>query len=71
MLFSPILQLTKTLAEVGLLVNEHLSGNNVAKGHEHLEQILVSKLLGEVVDEQVGSLRALREQSRKSFITNV
>lgn len=44
MVFS--ISLTKTLAKVGLLIYEHLGRNDVAEWHEHLEQILISKLLG-------------------------
>ena len=50
--------LTKALAEVGLLVDEDLCGDNVTEGHEHLHEVLVAELLGEVVDEQVGAVGA-------------
>lgn len=49
-------QHTKTLAQVCLLVNENLGRHDIPKGHKHLQQVLVSKLLGQVIDEQVGSL---------------
>lgn len=48
-------KLTKTLAEICLFVNEDFSGDDISKGHKHLQQVLVSKLLGQVVDEQVGA----------------
>lgn len=48
-------KLTKALAEICLFVNEDFSRDDVSKGHKHLQQVLVSKLLGEVVDEQVGT----------------
>lgn len=51
-------QLTKALAEIGLLVNEDFGRNDISKGHKHLHEILVTKLLGQVVDEQVGAIRA-------------
>lgn len=53
-------KLTKTLAEICLFVNEDFSRDDVPKGHKHLEQVLVSKLLGQVVDEQIGTFRACK-----------
>ena len=53
--------LTETLAEVGLFVNEDLGRDDVSEGHEHLKEILVTKLLGKVVDKQVGSFWTLSE----------
>lgn len=55
-LYSSLCELTKTLAEVCLFVNEDLSRDDISKGHKHLEQVLVSKLLRQVVNEQVGPL---------------
>lgn len=48
--------LTKALAQIGLFVNEDFGRDHISKRHKHLEKILVSKLLGQVVDEQVGAL---------------
>lgn len=48
--------LTEALAEVGLLVNEHLGRDHVAKRHECLCQVAVRELLRQVVDKQVGPL---------------
>lgn len=48
-------KLTKTLAEICLFVNEDFSRDDISKGHKHLQQVLVSELLGQVVDEQVGT----------------
>lgn len=53
-------KLTKALAEICLLVNEDLSRDDISKGHKHLQQVLVPKLLGEVVDEQVGTFRTCK-----------
>ena len=46
---------TKALAQIGLFVNEDLSRNNIPKWHEHLQNVLVSKLLREVINEKVCS----------------
>lgn len=46
---------TKALAQIGLFVNEDLSRDNIPKRHEHLQNVLVSKLLWEVIDEKVCS----------------
>lgn len=48
--------LTKALAQIGLFVDEDFGRDHVSKRHEHLQKILVPKLLGQVVDEQVGTL---------------
>jgi len=48
----------EALAEVGLLVDEDLGGDDVSEGHEHLHEILVAELLRQVVDEEVGAVRA-------------
>lgn len=52
--------LTKTLALVGGTIHEHLGGDDVAKGQEHLHQLIVSKLLREMVDEEVAAFRTCR-----------
>ena len=49
-------RLTKALAEVGLLVDVDLGGDDVPERHEHLHQFLVPELLRQVVDEQVRTL---------------
>ena len=48
---------TEALAQIGLFVDEDFGRDDTSKRHEHLQDILVSKLLGQVVNEQVGSLR--------------
>ncbi len=48
--------LTKALAQIGLFVNEDFGRDHISKRHKHLQKILVPKLLGQVVDEQVGAL---------------
>lgn len=47
--------LTEALAKVCLFVDEDFGRNHVSKRHEHLEDVLVSELLRQVVDEQVGA----------------
>lgn len=54
------LALTKTLALVGGTIHEYLGGNYIAKGQEHLHQLIVSKLLREVVDEEIAAFRTCR-----------
>lgn len=54
--------LTEALGEVGLLVDEDLGGDDVAEGAEGLCEVRVRELLRQVVDEQVGPLRALHHQ---------
>ena len=48
----------EALALVGGPVNEHLGADHVPEGQEHLHQLSVPKLLGQVVDEQVAPLRS-------------
>ena len=50
--------LTEALALVGGSVNEDFGADDVSKGEEHLHQFSVSKLLREVIDEEVASLGA-------------
>ena len=47
---------TKTLAQIGLFVNEDFSRDNISKRHEHLQNVLVSKLLWKVVNKEVCTL---------------
>ena len=53
------LKLTEALWQIGLLVDENLGGDHSPEGVEGLEEIAVRKLLRQVVDEQVGAVRAL------------
>jgi hypothetical protein len=48
----------KAFALVGGPVNEDLGADDVAKGEEHLHELRVSELLGQVVDEQVAPFRS-------------
>jgi hypothetical protein len=48
----------KAFALVGGAVNEDLGADNVAKGEEHLHELCISELLGQVVDEQVAPFRS-------------
>lgn len=52
------LQRTETLALVGGAVDEYFAADDVAKGQKHLHQFGVSKLLRQVVDEEVAALGA-------------
>lgn len=47
---------TKALAQIGLFVNEDFSRDNISKRHEHLQNVLVSKLLWKVVNKEVCTL---------------
>lgn len=48
---------TEALAKVCLFVDEDFGRDHISERHEHLQYVLVSKLLGQVVDEQVGTFR--------------
>lgn len=54
--------LTEALAKVCLFVDEDFGRNHVSERHEHLENVLVSELLRQVVDEQVGAFRTWRSE---------
>lgn len=54
--------LTKTLALVGGTIHEYLGGNDIAKGQKHLHQLVVSKLLREMVDEEIAAFRTCRHE---------
>ena len=56
---------TEALAQVGLFVDEDFGRNHVPERHEHLQDVLVTKLLGEVVDEQVGPFGTCRRRRRR------
>ena len=47
----------EAFALVGGPVDKHLGADHVTEGEEHLHQLSVTKLLGQVVDEQVAPLR--------------
>ena len=49
---------TKTFALVGGPVHIDFGADNCAKWEEHLGEFMVTKLLGQVVDEEVAALRA-------------
>lgn len=48
--------LTEAFTLVGRPVDEDFGGDNVAKREEHLHELAVTELLGQVVDEQVAAL---------------
>ena len=55
---------TEALAKVRLFVDEDFGGDHVSKRHEHLQYVLVSKLLGQVVYEEVGPFRTWRDNKQ-------
>jgi len=48
--------LTEAFTLVGRPVDEDFGGDNVAEREEHLHELAVTELLGQVVDEQVAAL---------------
>lgn len=48
--------LTKAFTLVGRPIDEDFGGDDVAKREEHLHELAVTELLGQVVDEQVAAL---------------
>lgn len=62
---APASFLTEALAKVCLFVDEDFGRNHVSERHEHLENVLVSELLRQVVDEQVGTFRTWRGRKRR------
>lgn len=59
---TPICSPTEALAKVCLFVDEDFGRDHVSERHEHLEYVLVSELLGQVVDEQVGTFGTWRDE---------
>lgn len=53
---------TEALAKVCLFVDKDFGRDHVSERHEHLQYVLVSKLLGQVVDEQVGTFGTWRDE---------
>jgi hypothetical protein len=45
--------LTEALALVSGAINEDLGGDDVTKGDEHLHELGISELLGQMVDEEI------------------
>lgn len=71
-------ELTKALALVGCPVHEDLRGDDGAKGQKHLHEFIVSKLLWQVVNEQVTTLwtwtqkeKRERERERCAFVFSI
>lgn len=48
-----LLLLTKTFALIRSPVDEDFGGDDVAERNEHLHELGVTELLGQVVDEQI------------------
>lgn len=53
---------TEALAKVCLFIDEDFGRDHVSERHEHLQYVLVSELLGQVVDEQVGTFGTWRDE---------
>jgi len=53
----------KAFALVGGAINEDLGADDGAKGEEHLHELGIAKLLGQVVDEQVAPFRTAHRTS--------
>ena len=47
----------ETFTQTGDFVDENLGRDDVAKWSKHLDQVGVCDVIGEVIDEQVGTLR--------------
>lgn len=60
--------LTKALALVGCPVHEDLRGDDGTEGQKHLHEFIVSKLLWQVVDEQVTTLWTWLQRCSESLI---
>lgn len=52
-------KLTEALALVGDTINEDLGADDLAKGHEHLGEFSIAKLLRQVVDEEITTFWSL------------
>lgn len=48
--------LTEAFTLIGRPVDEDFGGDDIAKREEHLHELAVAELLGQVVDEQVAAL---------------
>lgn len=60
---------TKALAQIGLFVNEDFGRDHISERHEHLQDVLVPKFLGQVIDEQVGTLWPCREEKGEYYMS--
>ena len=52
---------TKALAQSGVAVDEHSSGHHSPKGCKNGSQVSIRKVWGDVIDKQIGSVRAWDE----------
>ena len=48
-------EITEAFALIGCPINEDFRADNVAKWKEHLHQLGITKLLGQVVDEKIAA----------------
>ena len=55
----------KALALVGGSVNEDFGADNIPEGKKHLHELGITKLLGQVVDEEITALRTTDGTSYK------
>lgn len=51
------IQLTETLALVSSAIDEDLATDHIPERNEHLHQLCITKLLRQVVDEEIAALR--------------
>lgn len=63
--------LTEALALVRRSVHEDLGGDDGAKGQKHLHELVVSELLRQVVDEEVGTFRTCQEGAHRVALDSV
>jgi len=52
-----LLWLTETFTQISLLVYEDFGRDDCAEWKEHLQEILIRKLLWQMINEQVGAIR--------------
>ena len=51
-----LLLFTEAFTKICRFINKHFGRNNISEGHKHLHQVRVSKLLRQVVNEEVTAL---------------
>ena len=56
---------SEALAQVGVFVDEDFGTDNVSERLEHLDEVGILDIVGEVVDKEIASLRAHWKRARK------
>ena len=59
----------KALALVGGPVNEDLGADDIPEGKEHLHELGVPELLGQVVDEEIAALRSTETTTYRAKVS--